>query len=180
MNGSPRHAIAVSLALALLPFGCSEDAGERQAASGLEWTVGSEPTALIGTLDADEDASLYQVQDAARLSDGRIAVADGGLGRSRVSVFSPEGQHLGGFGRTGDGPGEFRWVTSLQAGPDDSVFAFDASLQRLTVFSQSGQLSRTVDFRIPVGTVVLERTEAGRSGGDARGRCAGDRGGHNG
>jgi hypothetical protein len=111
------------------------------------------PVLVIGASGSSSEESLYQPQGVARLSDGRVAVADGGLGRSRVSVFSPEGRHLRTLGGTGDGPGEFRWATSLQAGPDDSLYAFDAQLQRLTVFSKDGQLARTVNFRIPAGLV---------------------------
>lgn len=139
----------LSASLSLLAT-CSDDPGPGSPSEGA-WRIRPEPSLLIGELGSAPDESLYQPQGVARLSDGRLAVADGGLGRSRVSVFSPEGRYLKTLGGTGDGPGEFRWVTHLQAGPDDSLYAFDAQWQRLTVFSPDGRLARTTHFRIPVG-----------------------------
>ena len=50
-------------------------------------------------------------------------------------------------GGQGDGPGEFRWITSIETGPADSLYVYDGSLQRLTAVSPDGQ-ARTTPFRV--------------------------------
>jgi hypothetical protein len=81
---------------------------------------------------------------------------------SQLTVFSAEGYPLNAIGGTGDGPGEFRLITSLQGGPDDSLFVFDGGAQRLTVFSGDGRRARTATFRITSGdglTSVMRLTD---------------------
>lgn len=134
--------------------GCSpEHASTNDLPAGEVWEVGVDPVVAMGVNGADANESLYRTQAAALFSDGRVAVADGGLGRSRVSVFSADGRYLRPLGATGDGPGEFRWITSLQVGPGDSLFVFDSQWQRLTVFSPDGALARTARFQIPLKVV---------------------------
>ena len=58
--------------------------------SRLGWRVGEAPAVSIGTLEGDEVYQLYAVEDAARLSDGRIAIANGGTGEIRF--FSAAGR----------------------------------------------------------------------------------------
>lgn len=108
------------------------------------WQVGAEPAVVVGSLGSGPESSLYIVNGAVRLSDGRIVVANAGT--SELRVFSPEGRHLRSIGREGDGPGEFRRITSLQRGPNDSLFAFDLFTQRLSVFSGDGGRARTATF----------------------------------
>jgi len=110
--------------------------------------VGETPTVVLGASDSSSQSSLYFVTGAALLSDGRIIVTDGGWGRSRVSIFSPEGRYVSTIGETGDGPGEFRGTWGVQAGPNDSIFVWDEAPQRMTVFSRQGRLSRTAHLLI--------------------------------
>lgn len=122
----------------------AQDSGDRLPAD--EWRVGDEPAFVIGSLGSGPESSLYQVSGAVRLSDGRVVVANGG--NSQLVEFSPEGRYLSSIGRDGQGPGEFYWLTSLQRGPNDSLFAFDGQMQRLTVFSGDGRLERTARFEV--------------------------------
>ncbi len=48
------------------------------------WAVDPEPVLSIGTFAGDSLYQLFRVQGAARLPDGRIAVANGGSGEIRV------------------------------------------------------------------------------------------------
>lgn len=131
--------------------GASADEGEAPGSIADDWELASTPSLEVGTDPSDPDAVLEVVREAVRLSDGRIVVANGGLS-SRLPVFSPEGRYNSSIGRRGEGPGEFGWITSLQVGPNDSLFVFDAGLQRLTVFLEDGQLARVASF-IPAGDV---------------------------
>jgi hypothetical protein len=111
-----------------------------------EWSIGSDPIFSIGAEGSPRAIALDDVGGAVRLSTGVIVVADGGLRSARLSAFSADGAPLGVIGGSGDGPGEFRFITHLEAGPDDSIYAFDQSHQRLTVFTGTGRRARTAQF----------------------------------
>jgi len=98
------------------------------------WVVGA-PVVEIGSVDGDSSGILFQVQDAVRLSDGRILVANGGTNELRF--FTGSGRHLATIGGTGSGPGEFRWLTGVWVSAD-SMFAFDNALARVSVFTDQG------------------------------------------
>jgi hypothetical protein len=111
-----------------------------------EWEVDSVPSVVVGT---EASGMLFSRPSwAVRFSDGRIAVADGGTS-SRVSLFSPQGVFEEEVGRTGQGPGEFQWVTHMTRGPEDSLYVYDRSLQRLTAFSRSRDPARIAHFLPP-------------------------------
>lgn len=113
------------------------------------WEIVAGPTVVIGRDATTSEAVLNTVADATLLADGRIAVANGGLA-SRLPIFSAQGDYLQTIGRTGEGPGEYQWITSLEAGPRDSLFVFDASLQRLTAYGEDGGV-RTTQHRVAAG-----------------------------
>lgn len=138
-----------------MALGCSGEVVQDHA-SPSSWVVEASPSVVIGLGSNDPpDATLHIVADATRLSDGSFVIANGGL-ESRLPVFGPDGEYLRTIGRLGDGPGEFRWVTSLESGPGDSLYIYDASLQRLTALSEDGP-GRTTPFRV----------SGGGTGGDA-------------
>ena len=135
--------------LALLGVLAAHDSLQAQAEPGGGWHISTQPEVVIGAPDGPPESALHLVRTAVRLSDGRIVVADGGLA-SRLRVFSPGGAFLGEIGGPGDGPGEFRWITSLQVVPGDSLFVFDEQQQRLTAMLADGDVIRTTPIRIPV------------------------------
>lgn len=134
--------LGISLITLLTASSCVAEDGV--GGSSETWLVGADPAVVLGSLGSGPESSLYIVNGAVRLSDGRMVVANAGT--SELRVFSPEGRHLTSIGREGDGPGEFRRITSLQRGPNDSLFAFDLFTQRLIVFSGDGRRARTATF----------------------------------
>ncbi len=135
----------------LVTGGClpADSGPEKSIASvgGGEWQIDSVPSVVVGT---EASGVLFdRVSGAVRFADGRIAVADGGTS-SRISRFSPQGVFENEIGRTGAGPGEFRWVSHMSVGPEDSLYVFDRALQRLTVLSPGHhRVSRIAPFRPP-------------------------------
>lgn len=116
------------------------------------WTVSSRPTLIVG-LDVDTpEAALRLVNGAVRLPDGSVLVANGGVS-PRLPVFSPTGAYVRSIGRQGDGPGEYRWITSIQSGAGDSIFIFDAGQQRMTVVLPDGSVAGTTESTIDPLTV---------------------------
>lgn len=106
------------------------------------WSLGAEPTVEIGVLEGDAAYQLYNVRDARRLPDGRLAILDGGS--SRVRIYGPDGVHQADWGGEGEGPGEFGAPQALVAWAGDSLAVWDGRFRRLTVFGLDGSLGRTV------------------------------------
>lgn len=88
------------------------------------------------------DEAFYQVTALLPLDGGQVAVGVSGAGS--VMIYDEDGLLARTFGRTGDGPGEFRQVGNLGRLPGDSLFVYDPLLRRLSVFSAGGHLGRTL------------------------------------
>ena len=73
--------------------------------SRLGWEVSPGPVLSIGTVEGEGNFQLHQVDDALRLRDGRIVVAN--AGSHRLLVFDDEGNYLAAWGQRGQGPGDF-------------------------------------------------------------------------
>ena len=77
---------------------------------------------------------------------GRLAVAQQQDGI--VRLFDTAGTALGQAGRTGDGPGEFREISS-GGWLGDSLWIIDGLLRRLTILGATGALVRSVALPMP-------------------------------
>lgn len=126
------------------------------------WHVDPEASLDLATSGTGPPHEFFQVQDATRLPDGTIAVAD--RGSSEVRFFSATGSFLGAAGREGEGPGEFKRLTSVAQFRGDSVVAFDYWLGRVTVLDPEWEVSRIMsphrpDVRVrelhPLGDTIL-------------------------
>lgn len=114
--------------------------GEADWAAGASWTIPDSPAVAIGAATAEEPYQLFRVTDAERGSDGRIYVLNSGSGE--VRIFDADGRFLGRMGRTGSGPGEFRYPVRLWLLPGDSVMVHDASFGPRVVFAPDGTVAR--------------------------------------
>ena len=94
----------------------------------------------IGSLDETCDA-FGQVYSLAVDGDGRIYVAD--WQANEVRVFTPEGDCLRSFGRSGEGPGEFGWLVGIAWQPPGYLWAIDGLRSRATVFDSLGTVLAT-------------------------------------
>ena len=121
-----------------------------------EWRIAAAPRVRIGGTDADTGAyDLYQVAGAHLLSDGRIVVGNGGSAELRW--YDSTGRFEKAIGRKGEGPAEFRLLVRTWPMPGDSIAASDATLDRISIFSPSGELVRAVKLE---GTKDLSRPNA--------------------
>jgi hypothetical protein len=89
----------------------------------LPWVVGDAPLVSIGGAAASEEEQLFGVRGAARLSDGRIVVANGGTHELRF--FSADGGFLSASGAEGEGPGEFVGIWIMYRLPGDTLLVYD-------------------------------------------------------
>ena len=145
-----------------------------ESAPALNWALDDEPVVEIGGSDRGDDYELYGVRSAARLTDGRIVVANGGTHELRF--YSSDGTYLRSAGREGEGPGEFSRMGWVQRMPGDSLFVYDYDLRRIAVFSASGDFVRGVrlestpdlPFASPIG-VFNDRSMLARGFADTKG-----------
>lgn len=79
----------------------------------------------IGSVNGLGPDAFERVIAAAVSGDGRLYVADSQS--RRITVWSLEGEHLGGFGRAGEGPGEFGFPLAGVAVVDSTVVVVDQS-----------------------------------------------------
>ena len=156
-----KHQHIVALAVLIALQACS-DAGARQTATvrdsaGISivestlpawrdrdaWTLDTTPLVDIGGTDEPE-YDLVQIGDAVRLSDGRIAVFTNATANLRI--YDSTGAHLLTTGRSGDGPGEFRAVETVEPVAGDTLLAYDYLLRRMNVISPEGEVVSSHGF----------------------------------
>lgn len=92
---------------------------------------------------ADPDAELLRAWSAARLGDGRIAVANGRPVELRL--YRADGSLERVVGRAGEGPGEYRGRLEVFATPGDSLLVWDHGTRRWQLFGPDGGFVRLVD-----------------------------------
>ena len=111
------------------------------AVSGRNWSTAPESLFSIGGAGSE----LYRVRMARFQSDGGVVIAN--KGSHELLLFDHQGQLRSRTGGEGGGPGEFRDLTFLSVGPDDSLFAYDARERRLSVFDPNGVFARTISLQ---------------------------------
>lgn len=166
MTGPTATAAGPTIVLVALVtvVGCSGSADERSASAvrdsaGIRivenfatappdtWAVADTPLADIGAASGDSLQQLFRVQDAVRLSDGRIAVANAGTGEIRF--YDAGGQHVETAGGQGQGPGEFQRLGLLCRLPGDTLLAWDRLGRRVSVFNPEGGFLRSFALEHP-------------------------------
>jgi hypothetical protein len=142
---------------------CSEfspDGSELRPDAGLldsDWIL--EPTR-----DVPSPASGVSTTDIAFGAGGSLYVVD--RFEAAVQEIDSSGSVVRKWGRTGDGPGEFRTPSAIAVGTDRHVYVAESG-GRISIFSDQGQLTRTLQFRgfanitdivvLPSGNIVIAR-----------------------
>lgn len=120
------------------------------ASADARWCTGA-PFMRIGEGPATGGAPLLdRVIGAHRFEDGRLVVAN--AGSSSLLFFDATGGFEQSAGRAGEGPGEFRQISSLGAYRGDSLLVYDGALQRVSVFDAHGALARSYSMPPVSGT----------------------------
>lgn len=108
---------------------------------GSGWTLSAEPLMSVGGDVTNPANDFNRVVGAVRLSDGRVAVADGAS--NEIRVFGPDGAHQTSVGRTGEGPGEYQIMAGLWHTDTDSIVVLDVAIRRLTVLGPTAEYGRS-------------------------------------
>ena len=112
--------------------------GQEQLATASQWHLGGSPSLWIRSDEAG--TTLFEVTAIARTESGIIAAVN--RGTNEVLLFDLQGALVGRRGSEGDGPGEFRWLSSVLSVGGDSIAAYDFSHKRMSVFGPGGELAR--------------------------------------
>lgn len=107
------------------------------------WRLLPTPVLSIGTIEGGDEEQLFRVVGAARLGDGRVVVAN--AGSSELRFYQEDGSYLSSVGGSGDGPGEFREMSSLHVGAVDSLWVYDRRSRRVSIFSDAGDFARSLN-----------------------------------
>ncbi|WP_420635106.1 hypothetical protein [Candidatus Palauibacter sp.] len=115
--------------------------------SALHRTLASEPDLVIRSGEDADAPVLFMVTDVQPISEGRLAVANGGT--NEILVFDGSGHHVETWGGAGEGPGEFQRLQWLAAKSPDTLAAGDQRLKRVSILDANGRFVRSI------GTPVL-------------------------
>ncbi len=113
-----------------------------------------EESTLFGT-DQGGDTYLLTLPSPHTLADdGTLYVID--ARQTAAHMFSPDGRHLGQFGRKGQGPGEFQVLQDLTL-DDGKLYTNDPFGRRITVMNLDGSLIEVVSFPddVPVTRFIV-------------------------
>lgn len=105
-------------------------------------SLAAKPRIAIGNT-TDSAYRFRQVHGVMLLTDGRIAVADGGS--LQLRMFSPQGRFLSASAGKGTGAGEIlnmHWVRRLRG----DTIAINSGLSTITLYSSTGQFVRAADL----------------------------------
>ncbi len=105
------------------------------------WNIAATPTLTIGGLDAPEDQQFFNIAGARRLTDGRLAVVDGGSAELRI--HAPTGELIAMFGAKGEGPGEFMNPRLVGVFGIDSLIIYDSDLRRVSIVHPEDGFARS-------------------------------------
>lgn len=124
--------------------------------------LADEPTLVIGGQDGPDEYILHNIQGAASLGDGSVAVGVGGA--HEVRKYDSQGVHLWSQGRSGEGPGEYQGVMLLRGcTSNEAIVAYDIYNRRVTKIDGQGNL--IADFPLQFQGArphVLECSSSGR------------------
>lgn len=121
------------------------------------WQVETMPAVTIGVREGEDHDMLHQVEDATKLPDGRIVIANGG--DDELRVFDASGNWLESWGGRGEGPGEFSGLAHVDTWPGDSIIAWWGPGSSISVFDSEGNFGRSLKLETndedPMGFYVF-------------------------
>lgn len=115
-----------------------------EVARAHRWALGAQPRFEVGVSNDGGDHIFGSVEGAVMLPNGGVVVAD--VQASTLLYFDTDGRFEATAGGPGEGPGEFVLLFWVGACSADSVYAYDARLGRVSVFTSHGKFERA--FRL--------------------------------
>lgn len=126
------------------------------------WRIESAPVLDLSASGSGPNHEFFRVRGMRRLSDGSLAVANGGS--NEIRLYSADGSHIASLGGEGDGPGEFRAIVGFD-NAGDSLIVLDAS-GRVTFFAPDRALLGTFSVPLPSGAIAESNAVAHLANGE--------------
>ena len=143
-------------ARSVLPVALAVAAASASPLSGQVPAV--EKVIQIGCSECDGPAQLTTLYDVAVTDSGEMVIAD--RSAPMIRVFDRTGKVVWTGGRSGGGPGEYRFPMRVALGPDRSVSVVDMRARRMTRLARDG----TVKTTDPILAFPAAASARGRSG----------------
>ena len=169
-----------ALLLCVSAAGCGDESlpDSTQGDSARDSVFVSRPADLAFAIPGDEFAlPLMEVTDIEPVNDSVVIVSDREIAYSVNAVF---GHVTGVIGRAGDGPGEFRRVSWIQAASPDTLAIYDRALRRVTVLNSLLEFDHVRNIVAPATSedfrpecVLADGAVVGRAVEDWRGNPGG-------
>ena len=103
------------------------------------WTLSDDP---ILEVRGDTAPFIGRIGPVALLGDDRVLLVDSQS--DELYLFDQRNATFDVVGGQGDGPGEFRAISTLSVTPGDTAYAFDRRHRRVSVFAPDGTLVRSI------------------------------------
>ncbi|MFC2156999.1 6-bladed beta-propeller [Acidobacteriota bacterium] len=104
-----------------------------------------EDLSIGGTEGEDSSSKLFQPVRMAVHESGTMYIID--RKDWNIKVFSPQGDFIKSFGKTGQGPGEFLFITEMEFMEDGRLLVLDPALRRFSFFSTEGEYFESFQSR---------------------------------
>ena len=104
--------------------------------AGTGWRLADSPHLDLGALEGPAATQFFQISDGAVLSDGGFVVS--GFGSHDLRRFDAADKHVWTAGREGDGPGEFRGLTTIAVDTADALLTYDYRHRRIYRWATDG------------------------------------------
>jgi hypothetical protein len=142
------RSLSLLLTLAVAPGGCTrDDARADVPRNGAVSELGQQVT-WERSIALQENQAVVNVLIRVSASPDQFLISD--EQEDQIRRYDRSGRLLAAFGRRGNGPGEFTYLTNASRTPSGAVVAVDA-LSRGALFDSTGKVLRT--FRVPVAPV---------------------------
>lgn len=145
MKRAPRVGLVT---LAVVAGGCAAESGPVVPAEVPLYHTSAEPTLAIGEMEGADEYTFGSLGGLVRLPDGGVAVPDAQTGR--ISLYGADGAFRTAYGGSGEGPGEFRWLSRLYT-VGDTILGLEAGAGRLLAFHPDGGYLSQRDVGVPSG-----------------------------
>lgn len=116
-------------------------------------------TDSIGVELGDSNLVFGQVVSTQFLPDGNMAVAD--VMKTKISIFSPEGEYLATVGRKGSGPGEYLMLTTFAVTDDGGLIIPDAMGGKLNFYDSEYNFTDAMTGFFPTPPIMISPVEGG-------------------
>ena len=133
----------------------------RLSAQSPMWSLDAKPMLVLGKSTGEESEAFAAISGATRLPNGNVLVAD--RGEFSMHIYSPAGKEVKKFGRSGSGPGEFKYLARLYR-CGSSVLAYDIDGSLISVFALDATLTRSFRFSTKVGNGIPYASACNKDG----------------